>query len=112
MLAPIAGLVWTFDPGSSGGLCYGPSEIEQRFSDLPESHPRIETGSNQENCHMNRFKGAMLVVITVLAFASLANAQGGYRNTEYDKMNNGPGGPAPKRDFTGSWAGPIPADDA
>src|SRR5438552_9622996 len=57
----------------------------------------------------NRFTGAMLVVATVLTFSVLANAQGGYRNTEYDKLNQGPGGPAPKRDFTGSWAGPIAA---
>ena len=57
----------------------------------------------------NRFTGAMLVVATVLTFSVLARAQGGYRNTEYDKLNQGPGGPAPKRDFTGTWAGPIAA---
>ena len=58
----------------------------------------------------NRYTGATLGLITVMAFSSLAWAQGGYRNTEYDKLNIGPGGPAPKRDFSGSWAGPISID--
>jgi hypothetical protein len=58
----------------------------------------------------NRFTGATLGLITVMAVSSLAWAQGGYRNTEYDKLNIGPGGPAPKRDFTGSWAGPVAVD--
>jgi hypothetical protein len=31
----------------------------------------------------------------------------GYTNTVYDKLNIGPGGPAPKRELTGVWAGPI-----
>src|SRR5260370_2010683 len=53
----------------------------------------------------------MVVVAAVLTFSSLANAQGGYRNTEFDKLNNGPGGPAPKRDFSGAWAGPIAAQN-
>jgi len=59
----------------------------------------------------NRLTGVVMVVAAVLTFSSLANAQGGYRNTEYDKLNNGPGGPAPKRDFTGTWAGPIAAQN-
>src|SRR3954451_9363825 len=48
-----------------------------------------------------------LVLAAVLAFSGLAMAQGGYANTVYDKLNIGPGGPAPKREFTGAWAGPI-----
>jgi hypothetical protein len=58
----------------------------------------------------NRFTGAIIVVTAVLAFSSVAWSQEGYNNTEYNKMNEGPGGPAPKRDFSGSWAGPIGAD--
>ena len=57
----------------------------------------------------NRFTSAMLIVAILLTFSVLAKAQGGYRNTEYDKLNNGPGGPALKHDFTGTWAGPIAA---
>jgi hypothetical protein len=64
----------------------------------------------------NPFTGAIVALAAGLVLSSLAMAQtapaqggGGYRNTEYDKLNNGPGGPAPKRDFTGSWAGPIGA---
>jgi len=56
------------------------------------------------------FMGAMLILLAPLAFSTVARAQGAYRNTEFDKLNNGPGGPAPKRDFSGSWAGPIAID--
>jgi hypothetical protein len=58
----------------------------------------------------NRFGGAMVALMTVLVFYSLARAQGVYRNTEFDKLNAGPGGPAPKHDLTGSWAGPVAID--
>ena len=50
------------------------------------------------------------ILASLLLFCPLAWAQGGYRNTQYDKLNAGPGGPAPERDFTGSWAGPIAID--
>lgn len=59
----------------------------------------------------NSFTSTTLALMTVLACSSLALAQDGYRNTEYDKLNIGPGGPAPKQDFSGSWAGPISIDD-
>jgi hypothetical protein len=63
------------------------------------------------NCEMRkRFTAAMLGLMCVLVFSSVARAQGAYRNTEYDKLNIGPGGPAPKQDFTGSWAGPVAVD--
>src|ERR1700730_18887247 len=58
----------------------------------------------------NRFTGAMVVLMTVLVFSSQARAQGAYRNTEFDKLNTGPGGPAPKHDLSGSWAGPVAID--
>lgn len=57
----------------------------------------------------NRLTRALTVFAAVLSFSFLAMAQGGYQNTEYDKMHNGPGGPAPKRDYTGTWVGPISA---
>jgi len=37
----------------------------------------------------NRFTGVMPALMTSLAFSSLA--QGGYRNSEFDKLNIGPG---------------------
>ncbi len=49
---------------------------------------------------------AGLAAILVLSTAALAQG-GGYTNTIYDKLNIGPGGPAPKRELTGAWAGPI-----
>jgi len=39
----------------------------------------------------NRFTGVMPALMTSLAFSSLALAQGGYRNSEFDKLNIGPG---------------------
>jgi hypothetical protein len=58
----------------------------------------------------NSFTSAVWAFIAVLASSSFALAQGVYRATEYDKLNIGSGGPAPKRDFTGSWAGPVAVD--
>jgi len=49
-------------------------------------------------------------VAASLVFSTVAVAQGsgtGYTNTVYDKLNLGPGGPAPKQELTGVWAGPI-----
>src|ERR1700740_280251 len=69
------------------------------------SNPR--RSAKMRNC----LTGVAMVVAAALTFSSLANAQGGYRHTEYEKLNNGPGGPAPKRDFTGTWAGPIAAQN-
>lgn len=58
----------------------------------------------------HRFIGAALILSSFLVFSPMAWPQGGYRNTEFDKLNLGPGGPAPKRDLSGSWAGPIAVD--
>ena len=58
----------------------------------------------------DRLVGVM-VLAAVLASCSPAMAQAGLNNNMYNKLKeSGPGGPAPKRDFTGSWAGPIAAD--
>jgi hypothetical protein len=60
---------------------------------------------------------AIAALLAVLAHASVAAgqaappqpAQGG-ANTLYGRLaGTGPGGPAPKRDFSGSWAGPLDA---
>jgi hypothetical protein len=57
----------------------------------------------------DRLVGVM-VLAAVLASCSLAMAQAGLNNNMYNKLKeSGPGGPAPKRDFTGSWAGPLVA---
>ena len=66
-----------------------------------------------------------LAGILVLSAASMGQAQNGQAqsgqapsggalgNTLYNKLQSGgPGGPAPKRDLTGSWAGPIQIDSA
>jgi hypothetical protein len=68
----------------------------------------------------SRFAGAMVVLAAQFALSSVAMAQtgasarpgtpadaGGYTNTIYDKLNIGPGGPAPVHELTGAWAGPI-----
>jgi len=54
--------------------------------------------------------GLMAGVAVSLVFSPVATAQGGgtgYTNTVYDKLNLGPGGPAPSHELTGVWAGPI-----
>jgi hypothetical protein len=57
----------------------------------------------------DRLVGVM-VLAAVLASCSPAMAQAGLNNNMYNKLKeSGPGGPAPKRDFTGSWAGPVTA---
>jgi hypothetical protein len=43
------------------------------------------------------------------AAVNTATGNAGYTNTVFDKLNIGPGGPAPKRELTGVWAGPIAA---
>jgi hypothetical protein len=58
----------------------------------------------------NSFTSAILALMIVLACSCCTLAQDVYRNTEYDKLNLGPGGPAPKQDFSGSWAGPVAID--
>lgn len=57
----------------------------------------------------DRLVGVM-VLAAVLASSSPAMAQAGLNNNMYNKLKeSGPGGPAPKRDFSGSWAGPVTA---
>jgi len=50
---------------------------------------------------------ALTLVFSPIAMAQDAQAQGG--NVLYNKLNNGPGGPAPQRDLSGFWTGPIQA---
>src|SRR2546427_12080463 len=60
----------------------------------------------------NRVIGAMVTLAAVLAFSPLAmaQAQAGLDNNMYNKLKeSGPGGPAPNRDLTGSWVGPVAA---
>jgi len=54
----------------------------------------------------------LAAAILLSGIAPSARAQGGYQNTEFDKLKSGPGGPAPKRDLTGTWLGPISAKKA
>ena len=67
---------------------------------------------------LNRCLNCALIVLAFgLAFTSLAMAQGqsaqlpgaGQANTLYNRLNIGPGGPAPKKDLSGSWTGPLDA---
>jgi len=58
----------------------------------------------------NSFTSATLALTAVLACSHFTLAQDVYRNTEYDKLNLGTGGPAPKQDLSGSWAGPVAID--
>jgi hypothetical protein len=60
----------------------------------------------------NRLIGAMVALAALLASSSPAMAKtgAGLNNNMYTKLKeSGPGGPAPKRDLTGSWAGPVAA---
>jgi hypothetical protein len=65
----------------------------------------------------NQLTRAIVVLAAVLAFSPAARAQaqaappqaGGGGNVLFNKLNNGPGGPAPQRDLSGSWAGPVQA---
>jgi hypothetical protein len=54
-----------------------------------------------------RATAALVVVVAVLAYSSVAKAQAGAgtNNTLYNKLNSsvGPGGPAPARDMSGAW---------
>ena len=63
----------------------------------------------------NPFRGAIVGLVLAVAFTSPAMAQAppqagaGQANTLYNRLNIGPGGPAPKRDLSGSWTGPLDA---
>jgi hypothetical protein len=58
----------------------------------------------------NRFSRALIAVLIVAGSPALVGAQAGLNNNLYNKLKEGgPGGPAPKRDLTGSWAGPVAA---
>lgn len=68
----------------------------------------------------NSFMGSVVAVAAVLALPPVAAAQGTtpFRPGQveqrspslYDRLlSSGPGGPAPRRDLSGSWAGPLSA---
>jgi hypothetical protein len=53
---------------------------------------------------------ASALTFSPVAMAQTAQAQGGNGgNVLYNKLNNGPGGPAPAHDLSGFWTGPIQA---
>ncbi len=54
-------------------------------------------------------KRAILVITLGFISASVALAQAGQANTLYNRLNIGPGGPAPKHDLSGAWTGPLDA---
>jgi hypothetical protein len=60
---------------------------------------------------MKKLFGKIVVgVAAILVFSSSAGAQGaGAANTLYNRLDIGSGGPAPKRELTGSWTGPLDA---
>lgn len=51
----------------------------------------------------------LISLMALLTVWTTAQAQGGKQtqNTFYDKVNIGPGGPAPPRDLSGAWVGPL-----
>ena len=68
----------------------------------------------------NWFANGIVYLTALLAFSAVAMAQAnpparpgaaadpaGYTNTVFDKLKIGPGGPAPRHELTGAWAGPI-----
>jgi hypothetical protein len=57
------------------------------------------------------FNESIVAVLTAMLFLSVAMAQDGQQggNVLFNKLNNGPGGPAPRHDLSGSWAGPVQA---
>jgi len=59
----------------------------------------------------SRFQPATIALLTVILFTSVAMAQGAQQggNVLFNKLNNGPGGPAPRHDLSGSWTGPVQA---
>jgi len=54
---------------------------------------------------------ARIALLIVILFTSVAMAQGAQQggNVLFNKLNNGPGGPAPRHDLSGSWTGPVQA---
>lgn len=54
----------------------------------------------------NRLAASISGLAAVLFLSSFAMAQ----NVLRDKLNNGPGGPAPQHDLSGAWAGPVSAE--
>jgi hypothetical protein len=48
-----------------------------------------------------------LALMALLAFSSMAAAQGSTGTPVYDKVNVGPGGPAPRHELSGTWVGPV-----
>ena len=84
---------------------------------------RAEAGTSNKGTGaemQNYCKGTLIVLASALIFSSSAMAQtaqpqggGAAQNTLYYKLKDGgPGGPSPRRELTGSWAGPIAIDTA
>jgi hypothetical protein len=59
----------------------------------------------------SRFQPATIAILTAILFTSIAIARGPQQggNVLFNKLNNGPGGPAPRHDLSGSWTGPVQA---
>src|SRR5580704_9133741 len=101
------------------------SDLLGVFASMPASKPSRMPPSMSDRFQRRRaFLGQTIAACAILAGVLLCSSasvslhaqgqapQGGaLANTQYNKLqNSGPGGPAPKRDFTGSWAGPIQID--
>jgi hypothetical protein len=54
-----------------------------------------------------------LLAVLVCCSVAMAQARGGFQNTLYNRLSKDPstGGPAPRHDLSGAWAGPIEAKE-
>ncbi len=97
------------------------SDLLGIFASMPASMPsRMNDRFQRRRAFLGQPVAACAILAGVLLCSSASislHAQGqapqggALGNTLYNKLqNSGPGGPAPKRDFTGSWAGPIQID--
>jgi hypothetical protein len=55
----------------------------------------------------NLLNHSALALTALLAFSAMAAAQGTIGTPSLDKVNIGPGGPAPRHDLNGTWVGPV-----
>src|ERR1700740_937626 len=57
------------------------------------------------------FNRVIVAIVAVMLLSSVGMAQNDQQggNVLFNKLNNGPGGPAPRHDLSGSWAGPVQA---
>src|SRR5207302_1027505 len=84
-----------------------------RRDSLKNRRLKIELSNSRRTAKMRNYLVAAVVGLAA-AFASaapaMAQAGAGLNNNMYNKLKeSGPGGPAPKHDLTGSWAGPVTA---